>query len=101
MRIGILALAVLPALPQSVASARSVNEEQEFAQENFRQSDKNGDGTLDRQEFRAFIDANADDDIGRAAMVRRFGAYDTAFERVDTNEDGNITRWELAAARED
>lgn len=69
------------------------------ARENFQQADADNDGKLTRAEFRNFINANADDGLGRAGMVRRFGAYGTAFERVDKNEDGVVTALELAAAR--
>ena len=69
------------------------------ARENFQQADANSDRQLTRAEFRDFINANADDGLGRAGMVRRFGAYDTAFERLDKNEDGVVTPAELAAAR--
>ena len=81
------------------AFAQETAEERELARENFQQADKNGDGKLDPREFRTFIDANADDDIGRAATVRRFGAYDTAFARVDADKNGEITPAELTAAR--
>ncbi len=69
------------------------------AQQNFKQSDANSDGKLTKAEFRIFIDANAADDIGRASMVKRFGAYDTAFGRVDKNRDGIVTGQELAASQ--
>ncbi|MEP0391694.1 EF-hand domain-containing protein, partial [Erythrobacter sp.] len=68
--------------------------------ENFQQADKNDDRKLNPREFKAFINANAEDDIGRASMVRRFGAYDRAFARLDADKDGEITRAELLAARQ-
>ena len=69
------------------------------ARENFQQSDADSDGKLTRAEFRNFINANADDGLGRAGMVRRFGAYDTAFDRVDKDKDGVVTPTEIAAVR--
>lgn len=69
------------------------------ARANFQQSDTSKDGKLNKAEFRKFIDANAADDIGRASMVKRFGAYDRAFSRVDANKDGTITPKELAASQ--
>ena len=86
-----------------VATPLLANEEaddQAKARENFQQADGDNDGKLTRTEFRNFIDANAKDGLGRAGMVRRFGAYETAFERVDKNEDGVVTPRELAAARQ-
>ncbi len=85
-----------------VATPLLANEEaddQAKARENFQQADSDSDGRLTPAEFRNFIDANAEDGLGRAGMVRRFGAYGTAFERVDKNEDGVVTALELAAAR--
>lgn len=72
--------------------------EREAAQANFREADANGDRRLSRAEFRAFIDANAEDGLGRASTVRRFGAYDRAFDRADRNGNGIVTPAELAAA---
>ena len=73
----ILATATLTALMVGgTAMAQSSDADRAAARLNFQQSDANDDGELDAAEFRAFIDANADDDIGRAGMVRRFGAYD-------------------------
>lgn len=74
-------------------------DDQAKARENFQQADADDDGKLTPAEFRNFIDANADDGLGRAGMVRRFGAYVTAFEKVDKNADGVVTARELAAAR--
>ena len=66
-------------------------------QQIFKQSDANGDRQLNKAEFRKFIDACASANIGRAPMVQRFGAYDTAFSRSDANKDGVVTLKELAA----
>ena len=85
-----------------VAAPLHANEgadDQAKARENFQQADADDDGKLTPAEFRNFIDANADDGLGRAGMVRRFGAYETAFKRVDKNADGVVTARELAAAR--
>ena len=46
-------------------------------------------------EFRAFIDANARDNVGRASTVKRFGAYDRAFNRVDQDGSGTVTWSEI------
>ncbi len=82
-----------PALALNAAADRT------SAQENFKQADGNEDGKLTRSEFRKFIDANATDDIGRASMIKRFGAYDRAFARVDANKDGLVTPKELTASQ--
>lgn len=102
MKKTILAATALSALMASNAAlAQNSDAERAAARLNFQQSDANDDGELNAAEFRAFINANADDDIGRAGMVRRFGAYDRAFSRVDGDGNGSITPAELAEARGD
>ena len=94
-------LTLIPALAFAViatgAAAQDAN--QKAASENFQQADANDDGKLSKSEFRKFIDLNAEDKIGRAATVKSYGMYDTAFGRVDANEDGYITPDELKAMR--
>ena len=87
-------MAAAPALAQASAPDR-----QSLARENFAQADADGDEKLSASEFRRFIDENAKDDLGRAAMVKRFKAYDKAFERLDANKDGFVSRTEFASAR--
>ena len=94
----VAASALLVATP---VLANQEADDQAKARENFQQADADNDGKLTPAEFRNFINANADDGLGRAGMVRRFGAYETAFERLDTNADGLVTPRELAAARRD
>ncbi|MEP3420653.1 MAG: EF-hand domain-containing protein [Erythrobacter sp.] len=92
-------IAVSALLMATPLLANEVADDQAKARENFQQADADNDGKLTPAEFREFINANADDGLGRAGMVRRFGAYDTAFERIDKNEDGLVTPVELSAAR--
>jgi Ca2+-binding EF-hand superfamily protein len=98
MRISII-VATSALLVASPALANEKADDRAKARENFQQADADSNRKLTRAEFRNFINANADDDIGRAAMVRRFGAYEKAFKRLDVNEDGEINAQELAAAR--
>jgi len=93
----IMTLSTLAAATPALALDKSAD--RAAAQTNFKQADGNKDRKLTKAEFRKLIDANAADNIGRAPMVKRFGAYDTAFARVDTNKDGIITLKELAALR--
>ena len=75
------------------ATAPTIAEEQDslaIAETNFIAADRDGDGKLDQYEFRFLIDANAENNIGRAATIRRFNAYDRAFQRVDRNSDGSV-----------
>ncbi len=70
-----------------------------IVEDHFHAADANGDGQLDRTEFPALIDANAARDIGRAAMVKRFGAYGRAFNTADQNDDGVVAWSEILAGR--
>jgi len=58
------------------------------SQENFIASDGNGDGALNRSEFRRFIDRQAADGITPAPTIKAENSYDEAFDWVDTNGDG-------------
>lgn len=97
MKAIVLVDATIAVLMPGAAIAQS-DAEREAAQANFRQADANGDRRLSRAEFRAFIDANAEDGLGRAGTIRRFSAYDRAFDRVDRNDNGLVTPDELAVA---
>lgn len=89
-------IAVAPAYAQA-----SAPDSQSLARKNFVLADVDGDERLSSSEFRKFIDENAKDNLGRAARVKRLGAYDKAFERLDANGDGFVTREEIASARRD
>lgn len=99
-----LSLIIAPAVAAftiaSLGVAHADEAERALAAENFIQADVNVDNALTFDEFTTFIDLNADDDIGRAGVVRRFGRYETAFGRIDANEDGFVTPEELAAQAE-
>ena len=97
-----LALTVAAAvLPLTSAQAQSLSvEQQEMAAENFLQADANQDGALSRSEFKTLINLNAQDDLGRAGMIKRFNRYNMAFGRIDANEDGFVTPEEMRAMAE-
>lgn len=50
---------------------------------------------LYRSEFELLMKLNADDNPWRAAIVVRTGAYAQAFNRLDKNSDGAVTREEI------
>ncbi|WP_299323779.1 EF-hand domain-containing protein [Parasphingopyxis sp.] len=100
MKAMILIGATMAVAMPSNAMAQS-DAEREAAQANFRQADANGDRRLSRSEFRTFIDANAEDGLGRASAVRRLGAYDRAFDRADRNGNGVVTPAELSVVQSD
>ena len=81
------------------ATPALAQDDRSLARANFEQADRNDDGKLSKSEFRVFIDENAKDNIGRAAMVKRYGAYNTAFEQLDGNKDGFVARSEIAGAK--
>lgn len=94
---GLVATLAAVVLPLGAAQAQSLSPAQkELAVENFQQADADEDGALDRGEFETLINLNADDGLGRAAMVRRFGKYEAAFDRMDANGDGSVTTEEIA-----
>lgn len=66
------------------------------AQSNFQKADANEDEQLDAAEFKTFINLNADHGLGRASTIRRFGAYGRAFGTLDSNNDGAVSREEIA-----
>ena len=67
----------------------------EIVKANFEAADMDGNGSLDKKEFPSLIDANAEHNIGRAKMAKRFGAYDRAFKTADKDGDGAVTWSEL------
>lgn len=97
----LIATAALAALPLASAHAQAPSDAKKaMAAENFMQADANEDGALTRGEFETLINLNAEDNIGKAKMVRRFGRYDTAFGRIDANADGFATPEEMKALAE-
>lgn len=92
----LMAIAILAAVPVSAAHAQSMsNADKQALIENFLQADTNNDGALYRSEFETLMKLNAADDLGRAAMVVRAGAYGKAFNRIDGNGDGAVTKEEI------
>ncbi|GGD32298.1 EF-hand domain-containing protein [Aureimonas glaciei] len=67
------------------------------AQERFAAADQNGDRKLDVTEFKVLIDSVAAGGQGMAIKVKRLQRYDTAFARLDANQDGFVSVSELAA----
>ncbi len=66
---------------------------------NFDAADVDSNGSLDAAEFPALINANAEHDIGRSKMVKRFGAYERAFNTADKDGDGQVAWAEIMANR--
>ena len=94
----LLTLAAIAAVPVSTAWAQDMSgADRQALIANFLQADTNNDGALYLSEFELLMKLNADDNLGRAAMVVGRGAYGQAFNRLDTNRDGAVTREEIQA----
>lgn len=85
----------LLALTQSALANPDPRREQVLA--NFKAADVDQNDQLDMAEFKTFINLNADQNLGQASKVRRFGMYDTAFNTADVNGDRAVSKTEIAA----
>ena len=65
-------------------------------QTNFKTADVDNNDQLNLAEFKIFINLNADQNLGQAISVRRFGIYTKAFKKLDANGDGILTKHEIA-----
>ena len=65
-------------------------------QTNFKTADVDKNDQLNLAEFKIFINLNADQNLGQAISVRRFGIYTNAFKKLDANGDGILTKHEIA-----
>lgn len=79
-------------------AAQTASTPEEMAAANFRLADVDGNGGLSSDEFVAFINLNAAQNIGQASRIKNAGAYDRAFARLDQNGDGLVTPDELPNA---
>ncbi len=80
----------------TISTPANADPQRAQVQANFQQADVNQDEQLDLAEFKTFINLNADHNLGRAGMIRRFGMYDRAFGEADANGDGVVTKQEIA-----
>lgn len=92
-----LASAMVFGLVFAVSGPAFSQSDADLASENFFEADVDASGSLDFSEFATFIDLNADDELGRASTVRRFGRYGMAFDRADADGDGSVTPEELSS----
>ncbi|MEM1365475.1 MAG: hypothetical protein AAGH82_06960, partial [Pseudomonadota bacterium] len=74
--VAIMAAALLSFTGASASALSKAQEEQAFLT-----ADANGSKTLDKREFRSFINRLADLGLPVAKRVRRFGVYGIAFRR--------------------
>ncbi len=98
----LVATAILAAAPFSVAQAQSMSgAERQALIQNMLQADSNNDGMLFLSEFELLIKLNAEDGLGKAAMVVRTGSYRMVFNRLDSNGDGALTKEEAQQLAEE
>lgn len=91
----LLAVTVLAAAPMSAAHAQNMSgAEKQAMLENMLKADTNNDGILYLSEFEMLMKLNAEDDLGKSAIVVRTGAYGRVFKRLDANGDGALTKEE-------
>ncbi|MEN0087702.1 MAG: hypothetical protein AAF737_04625 [Pseudomonadota bacterium] len=76
--------------------ATAITKDQE--RQAFLTADADGSRTLDKREFRTFLNTLADMGLPVAKRVRTFGVYGIAFGRSDFNKDGILTPDELLKA---
>ena len=88
---GGLLILVMGVILITLGARADVSEQQAKREANFKAADVHAYGALTQGEFQAFIDANADDNLGHAAKLRRFGAYDRAFRKLDKDKSGTVT----------
>lgn len=81
----------------AIAAPANADPQRAQAQANFAAADVNQDEQLDMAEFTAFINLNADHNLGKASTIRRFGMHSRAFGTADTNGDGVVSKKEIAA----
>jgi Ca2+-binding EF-hand superfamily protein len=90
-------LASAMALWMALALPATATSERAQAQANFLKADANQDKQLDLAEFKTFVNLNADQGLGRAPRIRRFGMYSRAFNMTDENGDGVVSKQEIEA----
>ena len=89
--VGILLILLMGAIIYISTAQAETTEQKAKREANFKAADVDGDGALTQAEFKVFIDSNADDNIGQAAKLRRFGVYDRAFEKLDKDKSGTVS----------
>lgn len=83
----------------SNATAFEDDPDNSIAAEHLQLADQNSDGALNKEEFKEFVALEAEDDIGMSRRLKRFGAYDRAFNVLDADGSGGVTLGEIATAR--
>jgi hypothetical protein len=94
-----LALTLALVVPAGTAVAQLSPSDLKVAEANFKTANVSGTGKLTADEFKTFIDLNADAKLGRAAKIKSYNAYGKAFAKVDADNDGTVTWDEYVKAQ--
>jgi hypothetical protein len=93
-----LVCAACIALPLSGVQAQTMADaEKQKLAENYVQADADGDKALTRSEFHTLLSLNAQDNLGKATQIVKFGRQDMAFNRIDADRNDLVTQQELQA----
>lgn len=96
--IAALAFIIAFTLPLSIAQAQFISDaDKQKMAENVAEADADGDAALSRGEFDMLLQLNAQDNLGRAAQIVRLGRQAMAFNRIDADGNGLVTRQEIQA----
>ena len=91
-------IAILPLTASQAQSSSAADEEK--ANANVVQADADRDGALNHAEFGSLINLNANNNVGKARLIRRFDMYEAVFGRIDENGDGLVMPLEMKALAE-
>ena len=96
----VVSIALLGSSALAHADQAKAEKALEVPRANFTAADADTDEALTPDEFIVFINANAAAKFGKAPKIKRFGAYERAFSRVDADEDAQVTWAEFVAAHQ-
>lgn len=83
-------------MPLAGAKAQSISDSDRWkTAENLAQADANGDAPLRRDECDRLLLLDAQDTVGKAAQVISGGRQATAFNQIDADRNGLLTKQEM------
>ncbi len=90
-------------LPTTLPSAQEAEQQAilktlQQVRANFRSADEDGDDRITRNQFRSFVDANAEIAFGMSKQIKRMRAYRRAFNTLDSDGDDILTWQEYVEA---
>ena len=91
----ILSTIIICHLSMSLPASGEDNQDNTISAEHLQLADANADGSLTKEEFKRFVELEAEDDIGMSKRIIRFSAYNRAFGRLDADGNGAVTLQEI------